>query len=197
MYAIVCMTKNCYNGAMASIVDEGILSKSQTGFISAMFYLTYTPLQIFGGGFCDRYSPEKLIKYSLLGAAVANVVIYFNHNYYVMLAAWMLNGIVQFAVWPATFKIISSQLVRSDRKLMAFYISMSGTAGLVLSYFVAAIVTVWEHNFSLSASIQNSTAMVPSGALGSRLFTKHAITYADKTVKYPVQSRPAVSRQDL
>jgi len=167
MYAIVCMTKNCYGGAMASIVEEGILTKSQTGFISAMFYLTYTPLQIFGGGFCDRYSPEKLIKYSLLGAAVANVIIYFNHNYYVMLAAWMLNGVVQFAVWPATFKIISSQLVRSDRKLMAFYISMSGTGGLVLSYLVAAFVPAWEHNFSLSA------LMLLALAIGMHIYDRH------------------------
>lgn len=167
MYAIVCMTKNCYNGAMASIVDEGILTKSQTGFISAMFYLTYTPLQFLGGGFCDRYSPEKLIKYSLVGAAAANVVIYFNHNYYVMLAAWMLNGIVQFAIWPATFKIISSQLVRSDRKQMAFYISMSGTAGLVLSYLVAAFVPIWEHNFSVSA------LMLFTLAIGMHIYDKH------------------------
>ncbi len=167
MYAIVSMTKNCYGGAMASIVEEGILTKSQTGFISAMFYLTYTPLQIFGGGFCDRYSPEKLIKYSLLGAAVANIIIYFNHNYYVMLVAWMLNGVVQFAVWPATFKIISSQLVRSDRKRMAFYISMSGTGGLVLSYLVAAIVPVWEHNFSISA------LMLVAFAVGMHIYDKH------------------------
>lgn len=167
MYAVVCMTKNCYNGAMASIVEEGILTKSQTGFISAMFYLTYTPLQIFGGGISDRYSPEKLIKYSLLGAAIANAVIFFNQSYFMMLAAWMFNGAVQFAVWPATFKIISSQLLRSDRKRMVFYISLAGTGGLVLSYLVAAIVPTWEHNFSLSA------VMLLALAVGMHIYDKH------------------------
>ena len=91
LYAVVSMTKNCYNGALASIVSEGILTKSQTGFITAMFYVVYTPLQIIGGMSTDRFSPERMIKIGLVGAAVANIIIFFNQNYYVMLAAWVFN----------------------------------------------------------------------------------------------------------
>lgn len=153
MYAFVCMTKNCYGGAMASIVSEGVMTKSQTGFITAMFYIVYTPLQIVGGVMVDKYSPEKLIKFGLVGAAVANIVIFFNQNYYVMLIAWTLNATVQFAIWPATFKIVSSQLVRSDRKKMAFYVSFSATGGTFFSYLVAAIVSKWQYNFLISSVI--------------------------------------------
>ena len=53
---------NCYNGAMAGIVEAGILTKSQTGLINSMFYLVYAPLQIVGGRAADKYSPEQLIK---------------------------------------------------------------------------------------------------------------------------------------
>lgn len=49
MYAVVYMTKSCYSAAMASIVHEGVLTKSQTGFITAAFYFVYVPLQILGG----------------------------------------------------------------------------------------------------------------------------------------------------
>ena len=151
MYVVVCMTKNCYGGAMASIVAEGVMTKSQTGFITAMFYIVYTPLQIVGGLMVDRYSPEKLIKIGLLGGAIANIVIFFNQNYYVMLIAWSFNAATQFGIWPATFKIISSQLVRSDRKTMAFYVSFSATGGTFLSYLIAALVTKWQYNFLVSA----------------------------------------------
>lgn len=151
MYAVVSMTKNCYNGAMASIVSEGILTKSQTGFITSMFYLVYTPLQIPGGMFSDRFSPERMIKIGLVGAAISNIIIFFNQNYYVMLLAWIFNAAIQFGIWPATFKIISSQLVRSDRKMMSFYISFSSTGGIFLSYLVAAIVPTWQYNFAVSA----------------------------------------------
>lgn len=151
MYAVVYMTKNCFNAALASIVAEGILTKSQTGVFTSAFYLIYAPLQIVGGLAADRYSPERLIKIGLCGAAIANVVIFFNQNYYVMLAAWILNGIVQFALWPGVFKIVSSQLVRSDRDMMIFCISFSSSFGLLLSYIVGAVIIDWRMNFIVSA----------------------------------------------
>ena len=150
-YAVVYMTKNCYSAAMAEIVSVGAMTKSQTGLITAIFYLVYAPLQILGGYLADRYKPEKLIIIGLIGAGLANTVIALNQNYYVMLAAWTLNGIAQFGLWPAVFKIISSQLSEDYRKKGAFYISFSGTVGLLMAYGVAAMVDKWQDNFLLSA----------------------------------------------
>ena len=151
MYAIVYMTKNCFSGALADIVADGVLTKSQTGLITALFYLVYTPLQIVGGIVADKYSPELLIKIGLLGGAVANTIIFFNHNYYVMLVVWTLNAVIQFALWPSTYKIITSQLCRSDKSTMIFLISISSTLGLLMSYVVAAMLPSWELNFAVSA----------------------------------------------
>ncbi len=151
IYAVVYMTKNCFSSAMAAIVYEGAMTKSQTGLITAAFYLVYTPLQIVGGIFADRYDPEKLIKIGLTGSGFANLVIFFNQNYYVVLITWIFNAIVQFAVWPSVFKIISSQLVRGDRKNSAYYISFSSTAGLLLTYLVAALLPRWQYNFAVSS----------------------------------------------
>lgn len=151
LYAVVYMTKNCYNGAMASIVAEGVLTKSQTGLITSMFYLVYTPLQVVGGMVSDRFSPQRMIKIGLLGAAIANTVIFFNQSYYVMLGAWMFNAAAQFGIWPSVFKIISAQLVRSERKKMLYLISFSTYGGLALSYIIAAIVEKWQYNFAISA----------------------------------------------
>ena len=87
LYAVVMMTKNSFNAALTVIVAEGILTKSQTGTFSTVFYLVYAPLQIVGGLAADRHSPERLIKIGLFGAALANIVIVINQNYYVMLVA--------------------------------------------------------------------------------------------------------------
>ena len=151
MYAIVYMTKNCFSGAMASIVSEGIMTKSQTGFITAMFYLAYAPLQIVGGKLADRWRPDLLILIGLLGAAVSNLVIYFNQNYYVMLISWTLNACLQFALWPAVFKIVSSQLAHEHRVRGVFYISFASTFGLCFTFIVGAIVSKWQDNFLISA----------------------------------------------
>jgi sugar phosphate permease len=151
MYAFVYMTKNCFSGALAAIVEEGSLTLTQATMINAAFCVAYAPLQILGGIFADKYSPEKLITIGLIGSAVSNVVIFFNQNFYVMLVSWVFSAIIQFALWPAVFKIISSQLVRSDRSKMVFYITFSASGGLILAYAVSAFVPDWRYNFAISA----------------------------------------------
>ena len=152
IYAVVSMTKNCFSAAMADIVEEGFMLKSETEFITSMFYVVYTPFQIIGGICSDKFSPERLIKIGLIGGAISNAVIFFfNTSYPVMLAAWLFNAVMQFGMWPGIFKIVSSQCVRSERPRMLFIISTSFSAGLFLSYGVGAILPDWRMNFSISA----------------------------------------------
>ena len=160
MYALVYMTKNCFSGALSAIVDEGSLTLTQATLISAAFYIVYTPLQILGGIVADKYSPEKMITIGLIGGAVCNTVIFFNQNFYVMLASWVFNAIIQFALWPSVFKIMSSQLVRSDRSRMIFYMSFSSSGGLITTYIVSALLPHWKYNFLVSAIILVLCAVV-------------------------------------
>ena len=151
LYAIVYMTKNCYSAAMAEIVAKGVLTKTQTGTITAAFYLTYAPFQILGGAAADKYSPGKLILIGTIGAAAANLTVFFTHSYTVMLTAWTLNGMIQFGIWPAIFKIVSTQLAPEHRSKGVFYITTAGVAGLISSYICAAVIKSWENNFLFSA----------------------------------------------
>ena len=151
MYAVVYMTKNCFSGALAAIVEEGSLTLTEASLINASFYIVYAPLQILGGVFADKYSPEKLIVVGLFGSAVSHTVIFFNQNFWVMLAAWMFNALIQFSLWPAVFKIVSSQLVRSDCRKMVFYMPFASSGGLILAYTVSAFIPKWIYNFAVSA----------------------------------------------
>lgn len=151
IYAIIYMTKNCYSAAMVLLVEEGTLTKSQTGTISALFYLVYAPFQIIGGIAADKYSPYKLVIIGFLGAAISNALIVVNDNYYFMMIVWAFNGIIQFGVWPAIFKIVSTSLSPLHRRNGVFYITFSSTAGLILSYVLAGVVSSWRMNFIVSA----------------------------------------------
>ena len=87
-----------------------------------------------------------------LGAAITNYVIYFNQNYTVILIAWSLNAISQFAVWPAIFKLLSTMLPPAMRTNAMFATTFVNPAGVVASFVVAAIVsTHWQMNFLISA----------------------------------------------
>lgn len=166
MYACVCMTKNCFSAALAAIVEEGSLTISQTTLITAAFYIVYTPLQILGGVLADKYSPARLVLIGLVGSAIPNIVIFFNQNYYVMLFSWIFSAAMQFALWPALFKLYSSQLVRSDRGMMILFMSFASSGGIIISSLTAAALPRWQYNFAVSA------AVLLLLALGLTLFTR-------------------------
>ncbi|MBR6729488.1 MAG: MFS transporter [Clostridia bacterium] len=151
LYAVVYMTKNCYSAAMATLVSEGVLTKTQTGTINASFYLIYAIFQIIGGIAADKFSPAKLILLGIVGAAFANLAVYFNQNYTFMLVIWSLNAAVQFGVWPGIFKIVATQLAPAHRQKGIFYILMACSFGLIFSYICAAVVEKWQSNFIISA----------------------------------------------
>lgn len=150
-YALIYMTKNCYSAAMASIVDAGVMTKSQTGLIAAAFYLVYAPFQIVGGIAADKYSPSKLIIIGMLGAGVCNLLVYLVEGYVAMIIIWSLNAVLQFGIWPSIFKIVVSELAPEDRMRGIFFINFSSSFGLLLSYGIAIFISEWKLNFLVSA----------------------------------------------
>jgi sugar phosphate permease len=82
MYAFVYMTKNCFSGALAAIVEEGTLTLTQATVINAAFYVAYAPLQILGGIFADKYSLSNLLNLRLvdsgrhdIGSGIQNLLL--------------------------------------------------------------------------------------------------------------------------
>ena len=150
LYAVVYMTKNVFSSAMASIVEEGFMTKSQTGLINAVFWFVYAPFQIVGGFAADKYSPYKLILIGLIGGLISNIIIYFNQSYTVIIAAWSFNAIAQFALWPGVFKVVSTQTTPSIRGVAVFWLMFSTSVGLGMSMLVASFVKHWQQNFLVS-----------------------------------------------
>ena len=151
LYAVVYMTKNMFTSAMAIIVEEGSMTKSQTGLINAMFWLVYAPFQVVGGLAVDKHSPYKLLMIGLIGAVIVNIIIYFDQDYYVMMAAWIFNAIIQFGIWPGVFKIVSTQLAPKMRGTAVFWLLFATSLGLGLSMLIASFLKHWQQNFLVSA----------------------------------------------
>ena len=151
LYAVVYMTKNVFSSAMASIVEEGFMTKSQTGLINAVFWLVYAPFQILGGFAADKYSPYELILIGLIGGLISNIIIYFNQSYPVIMVAWSFNAVAQFGLWPGVFKVLYAQLSPKIRDAAVFWMMFSTSLGLGISMLVASFVTHWKYNFLVSA----------------------------------------------
>ena len=160
MYSLVYMSKNLFSSAMASIVEAGVMTKGQTGAISAAYWIAYTPFQVVGGFAADRFSPSKLIAIGLGGAALSNLIISLNQSYPLVMAVWIFNAIIQFGLWPSTFKIISTQIHPKYRTRAIFWILFGTSAGLGASMLMASLVNHWVDNFRLSFLILAITLLV-------------------------------------
>lgn len=151
-YAFVCMTRNCFSSAMVFITDAGYLNNFQTGIINAAFYVAYAICQIIGGLLTDRFAPERFVTFGLIGAGFCNLVIYFNQSYPVMLTMWALNGILQFGIWPAIFKLASTMTMPTMRTRSLFIVTFANPIGVLANYLLAALIGEnWRLNFLVSA----------------------------------------------
>ncbi|MBQ9086153.1 MAG: MFS transporter [Clostridia bacterium] len=150
-FTFISMTKNAFSAAMVYIVNEGILTKTQTGSIVATFYLIYAALQFSSGVLADRWKPDVLITVGYLGAGIANLVIYLNHNYTVMLITWSLCAVIQAPVWPSVFKLATTRTHKDHQSRGIYLISFANSGGAMLIYFISALLPKWEYNFLMSA----------------------------------------------
>ncbi len=151
-YAFVCMTRNCFSSAMVFITDAGYLNNFQTGIINAAFYVLYAIFQIVGGVLTDKLAPERFVTFGLLGAGACNLVIYFNQSYPVMLTMWALNGVLQFGIWPAIFKLASTMTMPAMRSRSLFIVTFANPIGVLANYLLAALIGAnWRLNFLVSA----------------------------------------------
>lgn len=164
-YTFMCMTRNCFSSAMVFIVEDGVMTKSQTGSIVAVFYLVYAFSQMIGGVITDKCSPEHLITLGFVGSGLCNLAVYFNQSFTFVMVVWVLNALLQFAVWPAVFKVSSGMLKKEHRALALFLITFAIPLGMVINYAVAALITDWKLNFLISAIGLALSSLIWEGGL--------------------------------
>lgn len=150
-FIMMTLTKTAFSSALTVIVAGGVMTKTQTGLMTSGFYLLYGPLQIVGGILADKYNPRNLIAMGVIGSIIANFIIFFNHNFYVMLIAWSLNGAAQMGIYPAIFKVISAKISYGWRRKAIYYFSFTQIIGQLFAFTLSAFIKRWEYNFLFSA----------------------------------------------
>ncbi len=140
MYAIVSMTKNAFGASIASIVGEGLFTKSLAGTINAGYYIFYGGAQLLLVKLVDKVSPVKLINMSLIGALISMAGFAVAKDFWTMLVLWSITGLLQFAIWPGVIRIIAQYLLPSHRGKAMVYIAFAYCSGMLLNYAIASIV---------------------------------------------------------
>lgn len=84
-----------YSSAMSSIMDDGVLSLSQAGMISMIYFFAYGGGQFCNGLLGDKLKPELMIFAGLFLSGIANLLMGMVSVYPVMAVLWGINGYTQ------------------------------------------------------------------------------------------------------
>ncbi len=137
-YIFISLTRNALPAAKASMIAEGVFTKTDAGLVDASYYLFYGSTTFLGGYFADRISPFVLIFVSLLGSVLSCVIMFFSSSLLLMVIAWGIYGLVSFAAWPAIIKIMSSMLHEKHKTLALLIVPFGLNFGTMLSYLTSA-----------------------------------------------------------
>lgn len=146
-----------FSAALAAMVAESVLTKSQGGLIGSVFFFAYGACQVLWGFVGDRVSPFRMIGAGMLMASCANLVMPFcTGSYALMAVVWGINGISQSMLWSPILRIFSGVLPKSMRAKACLNISASIPAGTILTYLLATAVirySDWRYVFTFAGVV--------------------------------------------
>lgn len=143
-----------YSSAMTAMIQEEILTKSQAGFISMVYFFAYGIGQLCNGLLGDRMHPGKMIFTGLSVAALMNLLMGFTGQFFLMAVIWGINGYAQAMIWPPIIRIFAEMLEKERKMKYCVDIVSSQVVGTLASYLIAAGVMWlfgWKAVFAAAA----------------------------------------------
>ena len=144
-----------YSAAMTVMLEKAILTKSQAGFISMIYFFSYGLGQCMNGFAGDRLNPKSMIFMGLSVSAAMNLIMTLAKSVPVMAVSWMINGYAQSMIWPPIIYIFSSMMTEMDKIKYCVDIVSTQAAGTFASYLLSSLIIrygPWEFVF-LSAGM--------------------------------------------
>ena len=118
-----------YSSAMTAMIQEAVLTKSQAGFISMVYFFAYGIGQFCNGMLGDRFHPGKMIFTGLAIAAGANLCMGFVSGFGAMAVVWGINGYAQAMIWPPVIRIFAEMVSREQKMKFCVNIVSSQVVG--------------------------------------------------------------------
>lgn len=125
-----------YSSAMTEMIQGTILTKSQAGFISMVYFFAYGIGQLCNGILGDKFHPGKMIFTGLAIAAGANLCMGFAGGFQVMAVIWGINGYAQAMIWPPIIRIFAEMVSREQKMKFCVDIVSSQVLGTLASYLL-------------------------------------------------------------
>lgn len=150
IYTINILGKTSFSAATVALINEGMLSKTQAGLISGVFWMLYAVGQVIGGFAVNKMPAYVMLKTAIVVSTIANLLMAFQNEFIPMLIIWSINGILQFGMWPAVLKLISEEIIAKQKSGAMNRLAFCYCLGSILSYFLTSVileVLSWKYVF--------------------------------------------------
>lgn len=139
---------------MMLMISEHLLTSSQAGFISMIYFFAYGMGQLINGILGDRVDPKRMIFVGLFGSGIANIVMGVCAQFAAMALIWGANGYFQAMIWAPIIRIFAEMLDEKNKVDCCVNIVTSQLIGTLLSYLLSAAVLAvlpWPGVFGAAA----------------------------------------------
>ena len=104
-----------YSSAMTEMIQGTILTKSQAGFISMVYFFAYGIGQLCNGILGDKFHPGK-DDFLRAGHCSRSESLYgICRGFQVMAVIWGINGYAQAMIWPPIIRIFAEMVSREQK----------------------------------------------------------------------------------
>lgn len=140
VYCISYIGRLNYSSAMMLLISEDLLTSSQAGFISMVYFFAYGIGQFINGILGDNVNPKRMIFIGLLGSGLANILMGACTKFVLMSIIWGTNGYFQAMIWAPIIRIFAEMLDEKNKVDCCVNIVTSQLIGTLLSYLLSAVI---------------------------------------------------------
>jgi len=160
IYVVYYLLRFSLAGSALFLIKEGRISLVMVGWVYSCFFAAYAIGQLVAGYTADHYSPQRLLRFGLIGSVITNILSYFclawdDAHHVLVLLLWVLNGLFQSMGWAPITKIMSWHCDK-EYSSSASVVSTSFLWGASISWLLSAGISrfwSWEQVFLLPAAI--------------------------------------------
>ncbi|MCM1021104.1 MAG: MFS transporter [Muribaculum sp.] len=139
-YAIYYVCRLSMNIVRKPIVDEGVFSESQLGFIGSCLFFVYAVGKLANGFLADRCNVRRFMATGLLLTALVNLILGMTEMFWVFALLWGLNGWFQSMGAPAGVVSLNRWYDNKDRGTYYGFWSASHNLGEAITFITIAIL---------------------------------------------------------
>lgn len=152
-----------YSSAMPAMIGGAVITASQAGFISMVYFFAYGAGQFLNGMLADRLHPGRMIFAGLFASSLLNLAMGFMSDFGLMALFWCANGYTQAMIWPPIMRIFAKMMTEERKVKYCVHITSTMAVGTLASYLLSAAMIAaagWRFVFFAASVCMCAAALV-------------------------------------